>query len=585
MEDRIEEGKIKGAIDSISLEKIEVIQEQMKSCICKVYGEKIGTGFFYKVPCENKIIPVMITNYHIISDEFLKNNTKIKITLNNEKILDIINISEKNKIYSSNTKEYDIMIIKLEKEKDIYKYLELDELLFEKYSDKLYEEKSIYLLHYPYGEKASVSFGYGIQNSNEYYIKHLCNTEHCSSGSPILNLTTNKVIGIHCGAIFNKDKKIMHNIGTLLKYPLNNLNKNNKIIPKKEINKTKKNEIKHKKDLKIIKKKEVKPIEKYENEIRIVIEIDEFAINKEIYFLDNTNKYIDEEFNIKYYDYNLKELNESNTELYINDKKYKFKKYFKPDKEGIYKIRLVFNIKIKDCSYMFYNCNYIRYINLSFFDTKEVTSMKKMFTGCTSINSLTDISKWDTRNVVNMSFMFSCCLGLESLPDISIWETKNVNDMSYMFCDCHYLKSLPDISKWDTKNVIDMSKMFYQCISLKSLPDISKWDTKNVIDMSSMFYGCRNLKYFPDISKWNIKNVSHMDELFCGCSLLESLPDISYWDTKNVVDMCEIFSLCSSLKSLPDISKWNITNVKNKGLILEDVNEKIVPIKFKNLFK
>ena len=32
MEDRIEEGKIKGAIDSISLEKIEVIQEQMKSC-------------------------------------------------------------------------------------------------------------------------------------------------------------------------------------------------------------------------------------------------------------------------------------------------------------------------------------------------------------------------------------------------------------------------------------------------------------------------------------------------------------------------------------------------------------------------
>jgi len=49
-------------------------------------------------------------------------------------------------------------------------------------------------------------------------IKHLCNTEHYSSGSPIFNLKTNKVIGIHSGAIINKNES-KNNIGILLKYP------------------------------------------------------------------------------------------------------------------------------------------------------------------------------------------------------------------------------------------------------------------------------------------------------------------------------------------------------------------------------
>ena len=43
---------------------------------------------------------------------------------------------------------------------------------------------------------------------------HNCCTDNCSFGSPILNLQTNKVIGIH-----NKSS-INYNIGTLLKLPI-----------------------------------------------------------------------------------------------------------------------------------------------------------------------------------------------------------------------------------------------------------------------------------------------------------------------------------------------------------------------------
>ena len=72
MEGRIEEGKITGAIVPIPLENIEKISGQMKTCICLIHaGNKMGTGFFCKISYEGKSIHVLMTNYHIINDDFL----------------------------------------------------------------------------------------------------------------------------------------------------------------------------------------------------------------------------------------------------------------------------------------------------------------------------------------------------------------------------------------------------------------------------------------------------------------------------------------------------------------------------------
>ena len=79
----------------------------------------------------------------------------------------------------------------------------------------------IYILHFPNAKEASVSYGNGIEVENEYDIKHFCNTENSSSGGPIINSATDKIIGIHKGFIKGK-----YNIGTFLKFPLNDLNKN-----------------------------------------------------------------------------------------------------------------------------------------------------------------------------------------------------------------------------------------------------------------------------------------------------------------------------------------------------------------------
>ena len=143
--------------------------------------------------------------------------------------------------------------------------------------------------------------------------------------------------------------------------------------------------------------------------------------------------------------------------------------------------------------------------------------------------------------ITNMSNIFSECSALSSLPDISKWNTTTVTNISGIFSECSTLSSLPDISKWNTSNVFDFKKIFSNCSSLTSLPDISKWDTSNVIDMSNLFYKCSSLLYLPDISQWNITNVINMKEMFSNCSSLSTLPDISKWNTSNVTNMCEMF--------------------------------------------
>ena len=80
----------------------------------------------------------------------------------------------------------------------------------------------------------SVSFGI-LKDLDNLSFKHCCNTNFGSSGSPILNLSNNKVIGIHKGAItiYNDN----YNIGRFLNNPINDFIKkiNNNKIEENEI--------------------------------------------------------------------------------------------------------------------------------------------------------------------------------------------------------------------------------------------------------------------------------------------------------------------------------------------------------------
>ena len=120
---------------------------------------------------------------------------------------------------------------------------------------------------------------------------------------------------------------------------------------------------------------------------------------------------------------------------------------------------------------------------LSQLDTSNVTDMRSMFYGMSSVTSL-DVSGFDTGNVTDMKSMFNGMSSVTSL-DVSGFDTSNVTDMEYMFRHMSSVTSL-DLSNFDTSNVTDMSYMFDDMGSVTSL-DLSNFDTSKVTTMSNMF--------------------------------------------------------------------------------------------------
>ena len=294
-------------------------------------------------------------------------------------------------------------------------------------------------------------------------------------------------------------------------------------------------------------------INKYQNEINILVNINESDVRNKIYFLDNY-EYKDSEGLLHYHD-NLKELNNLNTELYINDKKKEFKKFFEPERKGKYNIKLKFNIYLTNCCYMFAGCEKIIEIDFITFDTKYVLDMKGMFNGCRFIKNINNLSLLNTRNVINISDMFCHCYELNNL-DFSSFNVKNVKDMSGMFFNCYNLNSL-DLSSFDSKNITDTSYMFYGCKNLNILK-IPTFHTKNVTDMSYMFYGCRKINNLV-LSSFNTKNVTNMNCMFQYCYNLKNL-DLSNFVTENVINMSGMFQYCFNLDKL-NLSSFNTQNV------------------------
>ena len=116
--------------------------------------------------------------------------------------------------------------------------------------------------------------------------------------------------------------------------------------------------------------------------------------------------------------------------------------------------------------------------------------MSGMFYGCTKLTDL-DLSAFNTSQVTDMGMMFSHCCSLTSL-DVSSFNTANVTVTSEMFDNCYLLESL-DLSSFNTAQVINMCKMFYDCSALTTIYVGDEWSTEAVSNSDSMFGNCSNL--------------------------------------------------------------------------------------------
>ena len=287
------------------------------------------------------------------------------------------------------------------------------------------------------------------------------------------------------------------------------------------------------------------------NEITLKIKIEQNEVNKIIYFLDNTQdsdgEYPESDKWVKHIHDNLREMNENNTILIIDEKTLPFKKFFIPKKSKIYSIKLILKIKLSNSAYMFCECNNIIDIDFSKFNTDNIISMHCMFYGCSSLKKL-NLSSFNTHNVTDMALMFYECKSL-TLLNLSSFNTQNVKDMVFMFSDCYSLLSL-NLFNFNTKNVNDMAYMFKGCSSLTIL-NLSSFNTQNVTNMAFMFYGCSSLTIL-NLSSFNTENVTDMMYIFSKCYSLTkinlcSFNAINTGSTFNMFDKCINLPSCDSL--------------------------------------
>ena len=133
-----------------------------------------------------------------------------------------------------------------------------------------------------------------------------------------------------------------------------------------------------------------------------------------------------------------------------------------------------------------------------------ITNMGYFTQPCRDKLKTLDLSEFDTSQVTSMYEAFYQCTNLTSI-DLTNVNTSKVTDMEMMFYSCGKLETV-DLSGFDTSNVTLFERMFYGCNNLTSL-DISNFDTSKLIGLSDMFGGCNRLSDL--YLNFNISNITY----------------------------------------------------------------------------
>ena len=204
--------------------------------------------------------------------------------------------------------------------------------------------------------------------------------------------------------------------------------------------------------------------------------------------------------------------------------------------------------------YMFYGMHELTSLDLSNFNTSKVTNMDQMFYDMPNLTSL-NLSNFDTSKVTNMSNMFNGMRNLTTL-NLSSFNTSQVTDMDGMFSGMRHLTTL-NLSSFDTSKVTRMSHMFDGVFALTTL-DLSNFDTSKVTSMGYMFYDMYSLTTL-NLSSFDTSKVTWMWHMFFRVASLTSL-DLSNFDTSKVTDMSGMFLCMTNLTTL-DLSNFDTSKV------------------------
>ena len=193
-----------------------------------------------------------------------------------------------------------------------------------------------------------------------------------------------------------------------------------------------------------------------------------------------------------------------------------------------------------------FRCGYKKTLGENEYELNSGENWPKWFTYASKISKVVFEASFANARPTNCYAWFVNFKNLTQIEGIENLNTENVTSMRDMFNGCSSLTSL-DLTNFNTAKVTDMKLLFANCSALESL-NLSMFNTENVTSMPSMFNGATNLKTL-NVSNFNTEKVNNMGHMFANCPNLTSL-DLSSFNTKGVEYVDNIFKNCSNLTTI-----------------------------------
>ncbi len=220
--------------------------------------------------------------------------------------------------------------------------------------------------------------------------------------------------------------------------------------------------------------------------------------------------------------------------------------------------------KVTSMEVMFSNTALIT-LDLNNWDTSQVTNMHGMFYNMKNITEIKGLKDLKVSNVTNMCDIFNG--NILSTLDLSNWDTSQVTNMQGMFYLMTNLTEIKGIENFKTSNVTNMWGLFaYTAISTL---DLTTWDTSQVETMREMFYDMTNLKEIKGIENFKTGRVTSMEGMLSYTAL--STLNLSKWDTSQVTNMILMFYGMTNLTTL-DMTNAKFTQVTNYDNMFGNIN-------------
>jgi len=242
------------------------------------------------------------------------------------------------------------------------------------------------------------------------------------------------------------------------------------------------------------------------------------------------------------------------------------------------------NVKYSHRNYL-YAPQFVESLPRGLFLDEAIVDCNNLFAGFSNLTSL-DLSSFNTSNVTNMRKMFCYCGKLTSL-DLSSFNTSNVTSMKEMFIGCSKLTSITFGPDWDTSKVTNMANMFSECRELETLNlSVGTFTTSKVTDVSGMFYNCTKLNVANLLPLFDFNRVTDFSWFLDGVHSLTSV-DLSTWNfnTTSNINFGSVFRYCPNLTSVifgnSNLSKFtNIGNLfhTDSRLTSVDLSNVVAPI-------